>query len=99
MMTAKHRSAQDFLNELERKNVTVAQWCRDNKFSTSIVWAVIGGAVVGRSGESRRAMQSMGLPLPSARRNRPALKGVSAAPTEPHTAHANRQPQASAATR
>lgn len=99
MMTAKHRSAQDFLNELERKNVTVAQWCRDNKFSTSIVWAVIGGAVVGRSGESRRAMQSMGLPLPSARRNRPAQKGVSTAPTEPHTAHANRQPQASAATR
>jgi len=99
MMTAKHRSAQDFLNELERKNVTVAQWCRDNKFSTSIVWAVISGAVLGRSGESRRAMQSMGLPLPSARRNRPAHQEGRAAPTDPRTASAKRQTQAPAANR
>jgi gp16 family phage-associated protein len=98
-MTAKPRTAQDFLNDLESKNVTVAQWCRDNKFSTSIVWAVISGAVVGRSGESRRAMQSMGLPLPSARRNRPAQQEGRAAPTAPRAASAKRLTQASAANR
>lgn len=93
-MIAKQRTAQDFLNELENKNVTVAQWCRDHKFNTSIVWAVIGGTVVGRCGEARRAMQCMGLPLPSARRNRaPKVDNVPSA--EPRTARGASQQQAS----
>lgn len=64
------RSADDFLKELEEANVTVAQWCRENSLSSGVVWAVIRGAVVGRSGEARRAMKLMKLPLPSARRTR-----------------------------
>jgi hypothetical protein len=67
----RNRTAGDFLKELEDKNISVAQWCRDHQMATSTVWAVVDGRVLGRSGEARRAMQLMKLPLPSARRNYP----------------------------
>ena len=65
------RTVQDFLKELEDQNVSVTQWCREHKFGSSTVWAVIRGTVMGRSGEARRVLQAMRLPLPSARRKLP----------------------------
>ena len=65
------RTAEDFLKELEDRNLSVAQWCREHRASTNTVWAIAAGRVLGRSGEARRVMKLMGLEVPSFRRDHP----------------------------
>ena len=65
------RTAEDFFKELEDKDLSVSQWCRDNQASTNTVWSIARGTLVGRGGEARRVMKLMGLPVPSMRRDHP----------------------------
>ena len=65
------RTIEDFLKELEDQDISVSKWCRGHHMSPNTVWALAKGQTLGRSGESRRALKLMGLPLPSARRNHP----------------------------
>lgn len=68
---SKDRTFEDFLKELEDQDLSVAKWAREHKLASNTVWAIGRGQVIGRSGEARRAMKLMGLPLPSARREHP----------------------------
>lgn len=65
-----NRTPQDFLDELAAKDMSVAQWCRDHRVTTTTVWSVIKGTVLGRRGQARRARRLMGLPLPSTKVDR-----------------------------
>ncbi|MDD2711386.1 MAG: hypothetical protein PHU77_00560 [Simplicispira sp.] len=68
---SQNRTIEDFLKELEDQNISVAKWCREHSMSTSTIWALASGHTLGRSGEARRALELMGLPLPTARRDHP----------------------------
>ena len=65
------RTFEEFLKELEEQDLSVAKWCREKGLSSNTVWAIGRGQVIGRSGEARRAMKLMNLPLPSMRRQHP----------------------------
>lgn len=68
---SRERTIEDFLNELEEQDLSVSKWCRENKLSSNTIWAIARGQVIGRSGDARRALKLMNLPLPSARREHP----------------------------
>lgn len=74
----KHRTAADFLRDLEKADRTVADWCREKGFSQQLAYRVINGRSVGRWGEARAIAKAMGLPLPDMR---PAQRGRTATAT------------------
>ena len=68
-MSKKQRTLQDFLSELEEKNMTLADWARSNYFSLSTVYVVVNGRNLGKRGEGRRVYQAMGLATSPMHRN------------------------------
>lgn len=73
MKTAQRpRTIQDFCSELKRKNVTLADWSRDNKFPIGTVYALTRGLATGRSGTARQVLEAMGVEPPALRRHETA---------------------------
>lgn len=65
---SKKRTPEDFLRELQESDKTLAQWCREQRFSASLASRVLRGETLGRWGEARRIVRAMGLPLPDMRK-------------------------------
>ena len=65
---SKPRTPADFLRELQKKDMTVADWCRERGYSQQLAYSVIKGRSVGRRGEARAIAKAMGLSVPDMHR-------------------------------
>lgn len=63
------KSVEDFLSELEKENITLAEWSRRNNLDMQAVYTVCNGRALGRRGNTRQVMAAMGLPLPPMHKN------------------------------
>lgn len=63
-MSKKAISLQQFVDSLGSKNMTVAQWSRENKFDRHAVYGVLRGRLKGRRGVTRQIMERMGVKPP-----------------------------------
>ena len=61
----KDMTVDDFVADLAAKDMTVADWARAKGFSLPVVYAVVRGNLIGRSGVSRRVVRAMGLQPPA----------------------------------
>lgn len=57
----KTRTPAEFLKHLQQQDMTVAEWCRENRFSQQLAYRVLNGKTLGRWGEARRITKAMGL--------------------------------------
>ena len=57
----KTRTPAEFLEHLQQQDMTVAEWCRENRFSQQLAYRVLNGKTLGRWGEARRITKAMGL--------------------------------------
>ena len=73
------KSIEDFLHELEKENITLAEWSRRNKLDMQAVYTVCNGRALGRRGKTREVMAAMGLVLPPMHKNHLAAHQGSAA--------------------
>lgn len=53
-----------FVDELGKKNMTVAEWSRVNEFDRHKVYAILRGRIRGQHGEARRIVERMGVTPP-----------------------------------
>jgi gp16 family phage-associated protein len=63
-MSKKPSPLEKFVDDLGKKNMTVAAWSRANNFDRHKVYAVLRGRIRGRSGESRLILERMGVKPP-----------------------------------
>lgn len=66
---AQRKTVADFLRDLEKENITLAEWSRRNKLDMQAVYTVCNGRALGRRGKTRDVMKAMGLPLPAMHTN------------------------------
>lgn len=57
----KTRTPAEFLEHLQQQDMTVAEWCREHRFSQQLAYRVLNGKTLGRWGEARRITKAMGL--------------------------------------
>lgn len=53
-----------FVNLLGSKNMTVAQWARQNNFDRHLVYGLLRGRIRGRRGQARLILDRMGIKPP-----------------------------------
>lgn len=58
------KTAADFLKELNDSEQSVASWCRQHGFSSTLCYNILKGHSVGRWGQCRDIVKAMGLQLP-----------------------------------
>lgn len=75
---ARKKTVDQFLLELEKENITLAEWSRRNDLDMQAVYTVCNGRALGRRGKTRAVMEAMGLPLPPMHTNGSRSPKVSA---------------------
>ena len=63
-MPKKPRSLQQFVDALGAQNVSVAEWARKNGFPREMVYGILRGRLKGRRGQTRDALERMGVQPP-----------------------------------
>ena len=65
--TTKPKTVRQFLKELQAKDLTTAEWARQNKQPVNTVYMLCLGRLDGRRGKAREVACAMGLVLPEMR--------------------------------
>lgn len=64
-MSKKAISLQQFVDSLGSRNITVAQWSRENQFDRHVVYQLLRGRLKGKHGKTREILERMGVQPPS----------------------------------
>lgn len=62
---SENKSVKSFLADLERQNVTLADWARSNNVDLNTAYMLSKGRLSGYRGEARRVLEKMGVTPPS----------------------------------